>query len=156
LSDHAFIPVSDGYTEFGYIAAVPGLHPAVEFRYRPVLFEQFDAHRAAYVSPVNFKSRHMVPPAVLKEYVKTWDITDPVTGETVPLTNANVARLNAAVMERMFWIVLGAQPRDLRDGEQWGKEEQEIKDEADLVGRYEAELRQERDAKNSSAVSSPV
>lgn len=154
MSDHAFIPVSDGYTELGYIAAVPGLHPAVEFRYRPVLFEQFDAHRAAYMAPPNFKSRHMVPPAVIKEYVKSWDITDPESGQTVSITASSVARLNVAVMERMFWIVLGSQPRDLREGEVLGKEDQEIKDEADLTWRYEAELRQERDAKNSSAVSS--
>lgn len=156
MSDHAFIPVTDGYTEVGYIAAVPGLNPAIEFRYRPVLFDQVDAHRAAFVSPVNFKTRYKVPPAVISHYVKVWDICDPASGEVLPVTAENCSRLKASVMERMYWIVLGLQPSDLRDCEVAGKEQQELEDEADLTGRYDAELRQERDAKNSSAVSSPV
>jgi hypothetical protein len=152
LSDHVYIP--DGYTKRGYVAAIEGLHGAVDFTYRPVQFEQFIAHRDAYLAPANPKTRHMVPPASLNEYVKTWDVTDPNSGAEVPIAAKSFARLPPPVMEKMFWIVLGTQPSDPRPDELPNAEDESLAADAQTQRRYLAELEQERDAKNSSAVSS--
>lgn len=152
MSDHVYIP--DGYTKRGYVAAIEGLHGAVEFTYRPVVFEQFIAHRDAYIAPANPKARHMVPPATLHECVKTWNVTDPTTGAEIPVAAKAFARLPPPVMEKMFWIVLGTQPSDPRPDEPPKAEDEALAADALAQRRYLAELEQERDAKNSSAVSS--
>jgi hypothetical protein len=153
LSDTAII--TDGYTRTGYIAAAPGLHPAVTFQFRPMLSEHVIHWRDALNLKPTHERKHIMGAGLTDgNRVLSWDIAHPETKETVPVTSANIRRLHPLVMAAMFDIVCGWRASDKRPGEATTVEEINAKDEADATGRYLADIEQEGDAKNCSAVSS--
>ena len=152
MSDSAFIP-RDGYTKEGYVAAVPGLHPAVRFHYRPMVGDQSIHWRDGFLLKPT-ETRKLVPAAALSDrHLVSWDIKHPTTGELVPVSLENITRLQPRVLERMFMIVTGFERSD-EDPDRARPDEQALNTEADLSGVCASLIEQERDAKNYSAASS--
>lgn len=101
----------DGYTESGYIAAIPNLHAAVRFKFRPMLAEQ----RAAWI----VEREKLKPGAqqtrkgaeLLAARTLEWDLKKE-NGEPIPPTLPNVLRLNPLLLARLVNIYCGVDAYD--------------------------------------------
>jgi hypothetical protein len=102
----AYIP--DGYTEDGFIAAEPGIHPAVHFSYRPMLHEevvQVDVEAAR-------KNGSNQPAArALAEKIVQWDITDP-KGQPLAVGFEVLTKLRGKLFLKLWAIVAGFRASD--------------------------------------------
>lgn len=102
--------IDDGFTEAGYICAVPGLRPACRFEYRPCISEE----RAAFSQKTKglegneIESRSVL---FLLERLVSWDQKGP-DGVVRPITEANIRRLRPSTASRMFGIVIGTEASD--------------------------------------------
>lgn len=129
----------DGYTEDGYIAEQPRLHPALRFRYRPLLStERAQAMRdmeRALKSP-NAKQSEIVSARLMAERILEWDLRNG-QGEVVPVTEEFLLKVKPVLSNRLYAIViLGASPSD-EDPEAGEKKKPELpegvtQEEADL------------------------
>jgi hypothetical protein len=108
--------LEDGYTETGFLAGLPRLHPAVNFEYRPMLVTELAQYSA--------RTAHCSEEAVRREVARwlsikilEWDVTD-VRGQVVPIQSSsadpleNILRLRPAVFTRLWKIVSGDSPSD--------------------------------------------
>lgn len=102
--------IPDGYTESAYVAAVPALHPAIRFEYRPMRATE----RAVYIKEVEraegsayLKARA----AWLKTKIVSWDVKD-AKGIAWPIEIAEILLLKQAVQDRLFEIVCNLKPGD--------------------------------------------
>lgn len=118
--------IDDGYTENVGIEPVEGLHPGMEFVYRPFAGDEGErAFREVYVGPTALKKAAPRPNvakekkrlqameaeqqpeaqrarlfALLMERVASWSLSRPFTAE-------NIARLQPALFARFTSIVMG-------------------------------------------------
>lgn len=107
--------IDDGYTERGFLTAIPGLHPAVAFSYRPMLLTELArfAERTAHASQDAVR-REAARWLSLK--LVEWDLCDsqnrtvPIFATTFPLDN--LLRVKPCVFVRMWKIVCGDAPSD--------------------------------------------
>lgn len=142
-----YIP-NDGYTESGYVAEVPRLHPAVRFKFRPALSEQ----RALYVEAADqYKASKLktVEAALLAKLLVSWDLKDPA-GNPAPLDEKGLARVKPLLFNRLFRVALGEEPSD-DDPQRTRADDGQGGDllEAIRTGRTPAAVAEDRDAKNS-------
>lgn len=100
---------SDGMTQHGYIAAAPGLYPAVRFQYRPLLVSE----RTSWVNEMNRRSdRHQATAEMMARKLVTWDVKNG-KGETLdPKDAAQILRLKPRLYDRVLAIVSGDEPGD--------------------------------------------
>lgn len=105
----SYIP--DGFTVEGYLAPIPRLHGGCRFVYRPMLphLRDFALQKSARQSP---KDACVVFAEAIALQVQEWDIRDPVTGVTVPVTPENAKRLQPKLFSDMFAVVGGTAPSD--------------------------------------------
>jgi len=109
MSDCAYI--HDGYTRTdGYIRAVPRLHPAVYFTFRPML-AQARAVVNDQITKSGAKTGEMISAKAIASCVAAWDVKD-ADGEAVEISDASAARLQPALKHKLFLIVIGALPPD--------------------------------------------
>lgn len=100
----AFIPIEDGWTEAGYIAESPRMHPAVRFQFRPVLVSERSAIAREYdrrpheVAKVN--AEH------LARKLASWNLPLPTTAD-------NILRLRPRLFDRLLAVVFGNESSDL-------------------------------------------
>jgi hypothetical protein len=138
----------DGYTESGYIAAVPRLHGALRFAYRPALIEErsqlLDA-AARLKAPLY--DRHLA--VFVADKLISWDLEDAV-GTEVPIAAESLLRTQPELFAKLHRIVLGARASDVDPA--WPSETKhrlfDDETEAALIGRAIGEVRAERDEKN--------
>src|SRR5687768_6885174 len=98
MADDAFI--DDGHTEDRFLAAVPGLHPAVRLKVRPAT----NAERRAYansLTPRDPKAAQLASAKFVDAHVVDWDLPRDKTPE-------NLAKLRPALWNRIFDVVVGA------------------------------------------------
>lgn len=109
MSALGYIP-HDGYTEEGYIAAAPRLHPALHFKFRPALL----ADRVDYVTAAEklkgWKARQYEA-ALLARKLVDWSLCDG-RGQPVAVNEGNLLRLKAKLFDRLFNVVMGEQAPD--------------------------------------------
>lgn len=101
--DH-FLPIDDGYTEDGFIAAVPGLHPELRFTYRPVRREE----RATWgrgLEGCNPAAQTRKTNELLAKHVASWSAVAPITAE-------NVGRLRQTLFDKLFAVVMQERASD--------------------------------------------
>jgi hypothetical protein len=138
----------DGYTQCGFIAAVPLVHGALRFTYRPALVEErSQLGDAARQLRSQLYDRHAA--AFTAHKIVEWDLADS-RGRAVPVSAEALLRLQPDLFVRLHKIVAGwmatdvdpAWPRDTKD--------RALEDqlESALTGRSVGEVRQERDEKN--------
>lgn len=101
--------IEDGYSRETTIPAVPGLHPALSVRFRPALAEvRFEYLRA---NDLNAKEQVARVAKVLKAHLESWDAKKR-DGGTADITEALLARLHPALLQRLLDLVLGYSPAD--------------------------------------------
>lgn len=95
--------ISDGYTERGTVAAVPGIYPAVKLTWRPMLIEQLVAYYKASEKASALQLRQICA-KLLADHIVTWDLKD-ARGGTVPVSVASMLRLKDRLFNRLFGVV---------------------------------------------------
>lgn len=111
-----FIP--DGYTRRGYIAAIPSLHGAIRFEYRPLLPRERNSINQAVRREKTEKTDVLESAAVAKQLL-SWDCVYPddgpdasLRGQSMPITAANVQRLVPYLFDKLFMIIAGMDASD--------------------------------------------
>lgn len=97
---HGFIP--DGYTYNGHVSAEPRLHPALSFRYRPIM--QLDRMKALIGESQNLITRENKIADLLSRHILEWDLKDP-SGGVVERTSENMLRVHPTLYEKMYRII---------------------------------------------------
>ena len=110
MSEQAFI--DDGYSETVGINPVDGLHPAMEFRYRPFAGnEGVEAYRKVIVEPNRDKRKKAKATSQEQRLFKTicdrleWWSFDELYGRKI--NNENLKKLNGPLFEKLYQIVFG-------------------------------------------------
>ena len=146
---------NDGYTEHGYIAEVPRLHPALRFAFRPMTL----AERALYIKAVGqFRKDDEIRTYMAGEIKRhlpgqpPWDLRND-KGELVPLTVDELLKLKPRLFDSLFMIVSGeaapdADPEAPRSASEKDQDALDL-EESIKTGRSVAQIREERDLKNS-------
>lgn len=100
-----FISTDDGYTESGFIAAVPGQNGDFRFTYRPMVPAQSEKATDAIVTLSGEKYTQAQAEQTLSQIV-SWD-----GGKQITL--ANLLRLRSALYRRMCNIIAGFTASDI-------------------------------------------
>jgi len=143
----AFI-FDDGYTENGYIAAVPGIYPALRFEFRPMLIKEYLEYAKVSMKLEFFEDRREMAHALTKKLVR-WDLKGR-DGELVVFKPDNLLRLKLTLFDKLFKVVAGnvAPDNDPEQGDVSTDADDALVAEARKKGCTVAELRENRDAKN--------
>lgn len=105
--------IDDGYTEEFYIAAVPGLHGALAGQRRPMLPREVS--RAVHQCQQHEEHPEQVDllcAAVMADKLVSWDFRDR-RGNDVAISPANILRMRASLMNKLWGLVLGTRASDL-------------------------------------------
>lgn len=97
--------VSDGYDRRGYIAAVERLHDAMDFRFRPMLWEETDYFTAEEFRRKPSAKRAELMAAAIREKLVEWSEGGKPTVDAI-------RRLPWPVFEKLFNIVCGFSASD--------------------------------------------
>ncbi len=93
--------IDDGYTFSGEIPTDRG-KPAVKFRYRPALAAAvYEYYQPKSSGALQFKATTKL----LMDHIVSWDIAGP-DGQTVPKTEATLAKLPFATLEGLAAVVV--------------------------------------------------
>lgn len=128
--------IADGYTEKGYIAAIPQLHGPVRFEYRVMLSDKIREvlHTWDLISAAERTRR--IHTVMIKQLV-SWDLEE--KGKSLPIDGKTLSRLKRNIVERLFNI---AMQLDVSDAEV------KLDEELDLDKLLDDTLAEEEDAKN--------
>lgn len=104
-----FVP-DDGYTESGFIKAIPGLHGELRFDFRPFLVEE----RSKLLRELENLAQEKQDAIVAKTFVerlKNWDLKDR-DGNAVRVSLGAARRLKPQLFYRLWAILLGTEASD--------------------------------------------
>lgn len=140
----------DGYTQRALIAAVPGLHGALRFTYRPALIEE----RSQLYDSAGRLNAHRFDCHVaefLTQKIVAWDLVN-AQRQPVPTSAEALLRIQPELFIKLNRIVLGTAASDVDPD--WPAETRDLlldeKTAAVLAGRSVGEIREENDEKNCS------
>lgn len=140
--------IEDGYSQSAYIAAVPNLHPALRFKFRPMLTEDRDTITDALQSK-NVAETHKTLVGAMVSRVVSWSATNS-KGEPLPVDAVSIRRLRPRLFDRMYYIVTGRESGDT-DPEQSDAAYRADSDaalQAAIKGTTMADVREAADEKN--------
>jgi hypothetical protein len=106
-----YIP-DDGYTEPGYIAAIPGLHGPLQFKFRPTLVADQPRWARGSESNVSDAVWDQQCAGLMAERIVSWSLVSP-KGEPVPICASSLLRLKPKIFTKLFGILLGVNPSDI-------------------------------------------
>lgn len=98
----------DGYTEEGYIAEIPRLHPSLRFRFRPMLpAERAQAMREmdAAVKSANAKMSEIVSARLMAKRILEWDLKNS-QGEVVPISEEIFLKMRPVLSNKLYAITI--------------------------------------------------
>lgn len=144
--------ISDGYTERGYIAEAPRLHPALRFEFRPMTMEERSLYLKASATMKTEDLRAYMAGCIKRHLVGNppWDLRNE-KGELVPLQAAELLKLKPKLFDKLFLVISGEEAPDADPEAPPGDRDQEAEDlhESARTGKSVAQIREERDLKNS-------
>lgn len=108
--DVSYIP--DGYTRPGYIEAIPGLHGALGFVFRPMLAHERSIVLESIEKAGRNKSDRLAASTIAHRIV-SWDLKHPVSGGEIQVSEPEAIRLHPILLSRLFNIVLGNMASDI-------------------------------------------
>jgi hypothetical protein len=138
----------DGYTQDGFIVAVPLMHGSLRFTYRPALVEErSQLSEAATRLRAHIYDGHVARFAAQK--IVVWDLVDAHLRE-VPISAEALLRLQPELFVKLHRIVLGWTPSDMDPEWSPNTRERAAEEEAAaaLSGRLVGDVRLEHDEKN--------
>lgn len=104
--------IDDGYTESFYVAAVPGLHGALGGQMRPLVPREVSrAIHHCQQHEDNPEQVDLLCARVIAEKLISWDLRDR-HGRPIAISEANVLRMRASLMNKLWGIVLGTRASD--------------------------------------------
>jgi hypothetical protein len=110
--------INDGYTQPGYIAAVAGVHDALDFSYRPMLPEERDEFTR--LEGISAEAAHAYARQVLVNNVKTWNVVGD-NDNTLPVNDESLKGFRGVLAEaytKLLYIVAGWRASDPRPGKE--------------------------------------
>jgi hypothetical protein len=138
----------DGYTQEGFIAAVPRLHGELRFSYRPALVEE-----RSQLSDLAARMKSHLYDRQVAHFVAgklvSWDLADPA-GAEVGIAAESLLRLHPELFAKLQRIVLGCIACDV-DPSWPGEQQNRLLEEASTAaasGRTVGGVRAEYDEKN--------
>lgn len=140
--------INDGYTEEGFIAAVPGLHGELRFKYRPFLVEEEFVLSTAAEKMDPAKGHRAYVSAIAARLVE-WSLADR-NGKTVEIAAASVGKLCIPLWYRLKTIMRGLGPLDIDPSatDQQKEESADLALTAILEGKPIGQLTEEANEKN--------
>lgn len=140
--------INDGYTEEGFVAAVPGLHGELRFTFRPFTVEE----RAQVTNGLRNVQPHLHNRKYAIEAAKkitAWSLRDGAD-KPVEVKADTVYAIRPALFDRLIDILLGYKPSDIDP--QWAeaKKDEAVEDQfqAALAGTSIGQLAEEANEKN--------
>jgi hypothetical protein len=107
----------DGLAFDGYVAAVPRLHPACEFKFRPMLAEEVRA-LSATIAKQDLSQAQVTIAEQIGTRITEWNLQG-VNGAVVPPSADSYRRICPELSEKLCGIVQGYRPSDRKPtGEQ--------------------------------------
>lgn len=105
--------IHDGYTLDGFIAETPRLHPAMRFRYRPMVSQNIAVvnRELARTRTNEPRKAEAICARTVWSQVTEWDVLDH-TGEGVTRTVDNILRIQPVLFAAIYQIVCGIRPSD--------------------------------------------
>ena len=104
--------IQDGLTLDGYIAAEPGLHGELGFRYRPMFIAERSAVQQAIVREPNAKGSEVLAAKKVAQKVLAWE------GHDAPAVSPEaVLRLHPELNVKLFSVIMMKRPSDPRPGD---------------------------------------
>ncbi len=146
--------IDDGYTEDGYIAAIPGLHGEFRFTFRPMLVAERSTVLGKHVLDLPESQQDITFAKAMASRLKSWSLVDK-NGKPVPINQDVAMRLKPALFRRLFAIIAGTEAADPDPLATTVALDQAAEDAlaAAVAGTSVRQLTEERDAKNSVAAS---
>ena len=137
--------IHDGCTLDGYIAEQPGLYPAVDFKYRPAIRQERTVfYERIRKAPSGAAGDKEVAQA-MKHQLVSWDIKDH-NHKSLAITAPIILRLQPALFERIWEIIVGNQGSDARPDGPTDNEEESM--EVELNAALEDSTPEDYTAKN--------
>lgn len=96
--------IDDGYTQTGHILPIEGLHGAVTFQFRPMLYEQRQRVSELLKAAATGEATQVLAAAICQQ-VLSWNLPR-------KLKPANVRRLRPKLLDRIYLIVAGHEASD--------------------------------------------
>lgn len=119
--------IADGYTRKGYIEESPRLYPAVRFSYRPMIASERAAVNDRVANAKAAESEAYAAKAIAS-HVCDWDLCD-CEGKSLPVKAEVAMRLQPALSNRLYRIVIGSDAPDQDPSEKASPEtDQEIQE----------------------------
>lgn len=142
--------IGDGYTQNAYIAPAPRHHPALRFRFRPLMVEE-RSRLLSENSKLPAKDATRNTARVVAARLESWDATDK-KGDSIAVSADSLLRLRPALYDRLLAIVYGIDGSDEDPEAPRSREEKELSlaDELEAVhsDRPAGDVREEREVKN--------
>lgn len=113
--------IEDGYTQKGYIAAVPGLFDALRFEFRPLVATDQSAH-AKEEKKFSGPAWARFAADFMAKRIVSWDAKKQ-DESPVPLRGPEVAKIQPALFGRLYGILNGTDASDLDPD--WSQAEKE-------------------------------
>jgi hypothetical protein len=104
-----FIP-DDGYTEKGFIKAIPELHPALHFEFRPMPYDE-RARLAKGMSTLQPLQQNHLYAKEMSQRIMSWDLKNG-QGDPVQIDASIFLKLKPALFERLLGIMIGTDAPD--------------------------------------------
>lgn len=109
--------IDDGYNRDGHVAAQPGLHGALTFRYRPALPEERFQYALTKDRDGDGKAYVRRMALLLAKHLQEWDAARGPDQSPVPITAEALTRLHPNVLNGVLDQVLGYTAADARADE---------------------------------------
>lgn len=101
----------DGQNRSASIRAVPNLHDALSFRYRPLMPEEVEELEGAVAETKNRKQSIAILAAAIAGKIVDWSEVD-ADGKSIPVSADAIRHLLYPVFNKLYRIVAGLQPGD--------------------------------------------
>src|SRR5436309_10839864 len=102
--------LADGYTQPGYLKAVPNLYEDLRFTYRPAVIEERSQILAGFSTTKPDAFDRKVAQFLAQKF-KTWDVVDP-RGQDVEVSAAAILRLPPELFQKLWQVVGGFEACD--------------------------------------------
>lgn len=138
--------IDDGYNQDAYLNRVPRLYAAARFKFRPMLHAERTAFQVK-LGRVPDEQISEVMAVAISNYVKEWDLKDGA-GNTVPLKVESIRKIQPALFERIYAVLIGRDGGDPDPNQPATPDETKVSLQSILEGLPVGEAREIHDVKN--------
>lgn len=112
--------ITDGYTQKGFIVAVPGVHGCLRFTFRPIGSKQNAIFRDKLIKAQKPSEQIQLGNELIVDRLVSWEMVND-SGESVPISIGSIEIVKSQLVDKLFDTILGTRPSDIDP--LWSKEE---------------------------------